>query len=95
MIVYIILQRSEKQALQTHMHVAGLSTECFQIIQSQFKQGKVRSSTFNNLRNMTEERKLKCLQDFRVSGFSKTVLRKVSTKAKIQKLVSCNILARF
>ncbi len=80
-----MFQRKERQALQPHIHVARFSTENYDIIKSGFKEGKFKSTTFNPLRNMGQEKKHGLLVKFEKNSYAKSVLRKAGAmkKAKV------------
>ena len=80
-----MFQREEKQSLQAHLHLATFTSEVYEVIKEVLKENKVRSSTFNALRNLSSDEKTQCIKDFKKSGFNKAILQKKAKVAKANK----------
>lgn len=82
-----ILQRKGRQSLQPHIFVATLREDCYQLAQEALTKAKCKSTTFNHLRNVTDEEKLNILQQFKESGYKKEYVRHRSAVNKQKKTV--------
>ena len=53
----MLLQREDRQRLETHLHVARLEEELFEIVSEEFRKGRMKSSTLHPLRRTYQEKR--------------------------------------